>query len=37
MRNVVNPYSTGTHIHLEICVRLNHFIDIRKGLRRSED
>ncbi|MPC92383.1 hypothetical protein E2C01_087471 [Portunus trituberculatus] len=31
-----NPFSTGTHFYLEICVRLDHFIDIRKSLRRSE-
>ncbi|MPC10138.1 hypothetical protein E2C01_002767 [Portunus trituberculatus] len=30
-----NPFSTGTHFYLEICVRLDHFIDIRKGLRSS--
>ncbi|MPD05854.1 hypothetical protein E2C01_101623 [Portunus trituberculatus] len=33
----VNPFSTGTHFYLEICVRLGHFIDIRNGLWRSED
>ncbi|MPC68590.1 hypothetical protein E2C01_062792 [Portunus trituberculatus] len=32
-----NPFSTGTHCYLEICVPLDHFIDIRKGLWRSED
>ncbi|MPC42819.1 hypothetical protein E2C01_036450 [Portunus trituberculatus] len=32
-----NPFNTGTHFYLEICVRLEHFIDIRKSLWRSED
>ncbi|MPC79831.1 hypothetical protein E2C01_074379 [Portunus trituberculatus] len=32
-----NPFDTGTHFYLEICVRLDHFIDIRKGLLRLED
>ncbi|MPC87401.1 hypothetical protein E2C01_082262 [Portunus trituberculatus] len=27
-----NLFSTGTHFYLKICVRLDHFIDIRKGL-----
>ncbi|MPC11558.1 hypothetical protein E2C01_004225 [Portunus trituberculatus] len=31
------PFSTGTHFYLEICVRLDHFTDIRKGLWRPED
>ncbi|MPC68068.1 hypothetical protein E2C01_062258 [Portunus trituberculatus] len=31
-------FATLGHIfYLEICVRLDHFIDIRKGLWRSED
>ncbi|MPC63692.1 hypothetical protein E2C01_057794 [Portunus trituberculatus] len=30
-------YSIGTHFYLEICVRLDHIIDIGKGLWRSED
>ncbi|MPC30541.1 hypothetical protein E2C01_023808 [Portunus trituberculatus] len=34
---VFNPFSTGTHFYLEICVRLDHFIDIKKGILRSED
>ncbi|MPC34764.1 hypothetical protein E2C01_028165 [Portunus trituberculatus] len=29
-----NPFNTGTHFYLEICVQLDHFIDIRKGLCR---
>ncbi|MPC98569.1 hypothetical protein E2C01_093943 [Portunus trituberculatus] len=29
--------NTGSHFYLEICVRLDHFIDIREGLWRSED
>ncbi|MPC86258.1 hypothetical protein E2C01_081081 [Portunus trituberculatus] len=29
--------NTGKHFYLEICVRLDHFIDISKGLWRSED
>ncbi|MPC10841.1 hypothetical protein E2C01_003485 [Portunus trituberculatus] len=33
----LNPFDTGTHFYLEICVQLDHFIDIRKGLWRSED
>ncbi|MPC98034.1 hypothetical protein E2C01_093384 [Portunus trituberculatus] len=33
----LTPFSTGTHFYLEISVRLNHFIDIRKDLYRSED
>ncbi|MPC68806.1 hypothetical protein E2C01_063016 [Portunus trituberculatus] len=33
----INPISTGTHFYLKICVRLDNFIDIRKGLWRSED
>ncbi|MPC64880.1 hypothetical protein E2C01_059002 [Portunus trituberculatus] len=33
----INPFNTGTHFYLEICVRLEHFNDIRKGLWRSED
>ncbi|MPC36207.1 hypothetical protein E2C01_029656 [Portunus trituberculatus] len=32
MCSVPNPFNIGTHFHLEICVRLDHFIDIRKGL-----
>ncbi|MPC27235.1 hypothetical protein E2C01_020401 [Portunus trituberculatus] len=24
----INPFSTGTHFYLEICVPLDHFIDI---------
>ncbi|MPC37638.1 hypothetical protein E2C01_031126 [Portunus trituberculatus] len=35
-RNLVNPFNTRTHFYLEICVRLDHFIDIWKGLWRSE-
>ncbi|MPC75536.1 hypothetical protein E2C01_069926 [Portunus trituberculatus] len=34
---IVNPFSTARHFYLEICVQLDHFIDIRKGLWRSED
>ncbi|MPC76003.1 hypothetical protein E2C01_070404 [Portunus trituberculatus] len=34
---LINPFSTESHFYLEICVRLDHFIDIRKGLWRSED
>ncbi|MPC36795.1 hypothetical protein E2C01_030263 [Portunus trituberculatus] len=30
-------FSTGTHFDLEICVHLDHFIDIRKSIWRSED
>ncbi|MPC29868.1 hypothetical protein E2C01_023120 [Portunus trituberculatus] len=30
-------FATKTHFYLEICVRLDHFIDNRKGLWRSED
>ncbi|MPC07877.1 Chymotrypsin B [Portunus trituberculatus] len=30
-----DPFNTGTHLYLEICVRLARFIDIRKGLWRS--
>ncbi|MPC14078.1 hypothetical protein E2C01_006830 [Portunus trituberculatus] len=26
----INPFHTGTHFYLEICVRLDYFIDIRK-------
>ncbi|MPC17258.1 hypothetical protein E2C01_010108 [Portunus trituberculatus] len=33
---VFYPFSTETHFYLEICVRLDHFIDIRKGLWRAE-
>ncbi|MPC59015.1 hypothetical protein E2C01_053030 [Portunus trituberculatus] len=33
----INLFNTGMHFHLEFCVRLDHFIDIRKGLWRSED
>ncbi|MPC46678.1 hypothetical protein E2C01_040403 [Portunus trituberculatus] len=33
----VNPFHTGAHFYLEIGVRLDHFIDIRKGPWRSED
>ncbi|MPC88744.1 hypothetical protein E2C01_083663 [Portunus trituberculatus] len=33
----MKPFSTGTHFYLGICVRLDHFIDIRKSLWRSED
>ncbi|MPC64216.1 hypothetical protein E2C01_058327 [Portunus trituberculatus] len=33
----INPFSTETHFCLEICVPLDYFIDIRKGLWRSED
>ncbi|MPC11147.1 hypothetical protein E2C01_003804 [Portunus trituberculatus] len=29
-RKILNPFSTGTHFYLENCVRLYHFIDIRK-------
>ncbi|MPC39501.1 hypothetical protein E2C01_033039 [Portunus trituberculatus] len=32
-----SPFSSGTHFYLEICVRLDHFVDIKKGLWRSED
>ncbi|MPC92715.1 hypothetical protein E2C01_087821 [Portunus trituberculatus] len=32
-----NPFSTWTHFYPEICVQLDHFIDIRKGLWRSQD
>ncbi|MPC20620.1 hypothetical protein E2C01_013573 [Portunus trituberculatus] len=28
----INPFNTGTQFYLEICVRLDHFIDIRKSL-----
>ncbi|MPC58751.1 hypothetical protein E2C01_052760 [Portunus trituberculatus] len=28
------PFSTGTGFYLEICVRLDHFIDTRKDLWR---
>ncbi|MPC15370.1 hypothetical protein E2C01_008156 [Portunus trituberculatus] len=34
---IINPFNTATHFYHEICVRLDHFIDIRKGLWRSED
>ncbi|MPC65330.1 hypothetical protein E2C01_059463 [Portunus trituberculatus] len=33
----LNPFNTGTHFYLEICVRLDHFIYTRKYLWRSED
>ncbi|MPC53242.1 hypothetical protein E2C01_047131 [Portunus trituberculatus] len=33
----LNPFSTGTHFNLDISVRLDYFIDIKKGLQRSED
>ncbi|MPC23494.1 hypothetical protein E2C01_016544 [Portunus trituberculatus] len=33
----INSFSTGMHFYLEICRRLDHFINIRKGLWRSED
>ncbi|MPC85446.1 hypothetical protein E2C01_080224 [Portunus trituberculatus] len=29
--------NTGTHFYLDISVPLDHFIDIRKSLWRSED
>ncbi|MPD03712.1 hypothetical protein E2C01_099361 [Portunus trituberculatus] len=32
-----NPFNTGTQFYLEICVRLDNFIDIRKGLWRAEE
>ncbi|MPC55397.1 hypothetical protein E2C01_049332 [Portunus trituberculatus] len=33
--NNFNLFSTGTHFYLEICVRLDNFIDIRSmGFRR---
>ncbi|MPC21184.1 hypothetical protein E2C01_014160 [Portunus trituberculatus] len=32
--NQLNPFNTGTHFYLEICPRLDHFIDIRKILWR---
>ncbi|MPC11601.1 hypothetical protein E2C01_004270 [Portunus trituberculatus] len=31
----LNPFSTETHCYLEICVQLDHFINIRKGLCRN--
>ncbi|MPC98543.1 hypothetical protein E2C01_093917 [Portunus trituberculatus] len=33
----INPFNTGTHFYLEICVRLDHFIYILRWLWRSED
>ncbi|MPC26559.1 hypothetical protein E2C01_019700 [Portunus trituberculatus] len=33
----LNLFTTGTHFYLEICVRLNYFIDFRKCLWRLED
>ncbi|MPC31820.1 hypothetical protein E2C01_025119 [Portunus trituberculatus] len=33
----INPFSTGTHFCLEICVQLDHFVDIREGVWRSKD
>ncbi|MPC13405.1 hypothetical protein E2C01_006138 [Portunus trituberculatus] len=30
-------FSIGVHFYLEICVQLEYFIDIRKGLWRSKD
>ncbi|MPC79577.1 hypothetical protein E2C01_074112 [Portunus trituberculatus] len=33
--NPLNPFNTGAHLYLEICVRLDHFIDIRKSLWRA--
>ncbi|MPC90176.1 hypothetical protein E2C01_085149 [Portunus trituberculatus] len=32
-----NPFSTGTHFYLEIYVRVDHFIDIRKALWKPQD
>ncbi|MPD02420.1 hypothetical protein E2C01_097999 [Portunus trituberculatus] len=37
LRKKMNFFSSETHFYLEICVRLDHFIDIRKGLWRSKD
>ncbi|MPC71706.1 hypothetical protein E2C01_065992 [Portunus trituberculatus] len=34
MLNLFNP---ETHFNFKICLRIDHFIDIRKGLWRSED
>ncbi|MPC21701.1 hypothetical protein E2C01_014694 [Portunus trituberculatus] len=34
---MLTPSLLGHVFHLEICVRLEHFIDIRKGPWRSED
>ncbi|MPD04059.1 hypothetical protein E2C01_099728 [Portunus trituberculatus] len=33
----INSFNTGTHFYLEVCVRLDHFIDISKCLWSSED
>ncbi|MPC72756.1 hypothetical protein E2C01_067069 [Portunus trituberculatus] len=32
----VNPFNIGTHFYFQIYVRLDHFIDIRKGLWSNE-
>ncbi|MPC18823.1 hypothetical protein E2C01_011716 [Portunus trituberculatus] len=37
VHHTVNLFNTGTHFYLEICVQLDHFIDISKDLWRSED
>ncbi|MPD06939.1 hypothetical protein E2C01_102776 [Portunus trituberculatus] len=34
---ILTPFSTGTHFYLEICVPLDNFVDISKGLWKSED
>ncbi|MPC92583.1 hypothetical protein E2C01_087680 [Portunus trituberculatus] len=34
---ILTPFITGTHFYRDICVRLDHFVDTRKGLWRSED
>ena len=34
---LLNPFSTGTHFYHEFWVRLDDFIDIRKGLWKSEE
>ncbi|MPC25767.1 hypothetical protein E2C01_018891 [Portunus trituberculatus] len=33
----LNPFNTGRHFYLDICARLEHFIDITKGAEKSED
>ncbi|MPC61803.1 hypothetical protein E2C01_055880 [Portunus trituberculatus] len=33
----INSFNTRTHFYLKICALLHHFIDIRKGLWRSEN
>ncbi|MPD05695.1 hypothetical protein E2C01_101453 [Portunus trituberculatus] len=35
-KRLLTPSILGSHFYLEICARLDNFVNIRKGLWRSE-